>query len=238
MSALDALKLRWHLDLASRPETHAWVLGLYRAGEKHPETVDDYFPWRHAEGRWPELARALKRHAGDERRHVVLYERAIEAMGEPVRELGGLDVFNNAIRAQTPVDWAIAPDARDEERRLRIASFLAHAHHLERRIERSVRYHVEACERLGKREVAEVVARVHADEARHVAYTFEALSELTSRAERERIVETHARAEAAADRAFSARQVRDFLRRYGGRLPWSRRALYSACALLMEGTLG
>ncbi|MCC6874982.1 MAG: hypothetical protein IT378_11810 [Sandaracinaceae bacterium] len=231
---VDAVKLRWHLDLAAHPSTHAWVLNLYRAGEKHPETVTDYFPWRHAEDRWPELARALKRHAGDERKHAVLYARAIEAMGEEVVELEGLDVFNHAIRAETPSSWAIADGDPPERKRLQIANFLAHAGCLERRIARSVAYHLEACEKLGRHDVTGTVERVHADEERHVAYTSEALVELTTASERARITALHVEAEARADRAFSARQVRTFLRRFGPSVPLSRRALYAACALAME----
>jgi hypothetical protein len=234
MRYVDALKRRWHRDLTSHPATHAWVLNLYRAGEKHPETVDDYFPWRQAQDRWPDLSRALKRHAGDERRHVALYERAIERLGETVVELEGLDVFNCAIRAKTPVSWAIADDDPAETKRERLASFLAHAHHLEKRIARSLDYHLEACEQMGANEVLPMVARVHADEHRHAAYTLEALGDLTTRAERNRIVDLHARAEARADRMFSARQVRSFLAAHGSRIPLSRRATYAACAFLMD----
>jgi hypothetical protein len=235
---VDALKLRWHLDLASHPATHAWVLNLYRAGEKHPETVDDYFPWRHALDRWPELAQQLKRHAGDERKHVALYSRAIETIGEEVVELEGLDVFNRAIRAHTPISWAIREDDSPERKRLQISNFLAHAHHLEKRIARSLDYHLEACARLGKHDVAEQVHRVHADEGRHVSYSWEALREITTFAERERIIALHAEAEAKADRSFSARQVKVFLHTLAPHVPISHRLLWSACAFVMERAHG
>lgn len=230
----DRAKLRWHLDIVAHPPTHAWALALYRAGEHHPETVTDYFPHEAVRADWPELAEQLKRHAGDERRHAALYARAIERMGEPLHEVADADVFNHAIRAQTPVSWAI--DERDarEVRRVKVAHFLAHAHHLERRVRRSLDYHLEACRRLARAHALAAVERVHADEDRHVRSTLDALTELTSRAERAAILAVHARAERRADRAFSARQTRAFLARLGARVPLSRRLAYAARALIME----
>ena len=92
LSMREQVKLRLHMDLASDPTTHAWVINLYRAGEKHPETVDDYFPAKHAES--PALALQLERHANDERAHTRLYEQLLRRLGQPVQELSGFDVFN------------------------------------------------------------------------------------------------------------------------------------------------
>ena len=235
MSALErAAKLRWHLDLVGDPALHAWALALYRAGEHHPETVGDYFPHERVRPFWPELADQLKRHAGDERRHAALYSRAIERLGEDVPEVGERDVFNHAIRACTPVSWAIDEGDDREQVRHKVAHFLAHAHCLERRVQRSLDAHVEACARTGRTDVLSVVERVHADEERHVRTTMEALVELTTPAERASIVAVHARAEALADRAFSARQTRAFLARLAHRIPRSRRLAYAASAFWME----
>lgn len=235
MASLEhSAKLRWHMDIVAHPKAHAWGLGLYRAGERHPETVTDYFPHRHAREHWPELADQLKRHAGDERGHVVLYTKAIERMGETVSEVEPADVFNQTIRAQTPVSWAIADDDARDVKRLKLAHFLAHAHQLERRVGRSLDYHLEACARLGRHEVASVVERVHADEARHIRTSFEALSELTTPSERAELIALHARSEARADRAFSVRQVRVFLGLLGRTVPLSRRLFYAASAFVME----
>lgn len=235
----DRAKLRWHLDIVAHPAVHVWALALYRAGEEHPETVSDYFPHQHVRAHWPELAEQLKRHAGDERRHAALYRRAIERLasscGAPSAiEIDERDVFNHAIRAHTPVSWAIL-DADDRDAvRLKVAHFLAHAHHLERRVQRSLDYHVEACARLGRGEVLAVVERVRADEERHVRTTMDALVELTTPAERASICEVHAGAEARADRAFSARQTRAFVARLGSRIPLSRRLFYAAAAFVQE----
>lgn len=227
-------KLRWHLDIVADPAVHAWALALYRAGERHPETVSDYFPHERVRAHWPALADRLKRHAGDERRHAALYDRAIESLGEPAPEIAERDVFNHAIRAWTPVSWAIEERDPREAIRIKVAHFLAHAHHLERRVRRSLDYHVEACARVGRTAVLAVVERVRDDEERHVASTLESLIEMTTARERGAIVALHAGAERGADRAFSARQTRAFLARLGPRIPIGRRALYAASALAME----
>jgi hypothetical protein len=224
----EAVKLRWHLDLASHPETHGWVLNLYRAGERYPETVSDYFPVAWAP--WPELGAEMRRHQGDERRHVSLYTRALATLGQPVVELDGHDVFNQVIRDHTPASWGDGSD----ETRLRLAHFLMHAHHLEKRVQRSLEYHLEACARLGRHSVLSAVEKVHSDEERHVSYTLSACRELLRNTEYDKILQIHQGAEAAADRAFSARQVRSFLERFGRCVKWSHRILYAGCALLME----
>jgi hypothetical protein len=226
---VDRIKLRWHLDLASTPETHAWVLNLYRAGERYPDTVSDYFPHRWAPS-W--LAGDMKLHQGDERRHVTLYSKAIQSLGHEVVELDGHDVFNQVIRDHTPEHFSADDGANVEEKRLRLAHFLMHAHHLEKRVHRSLEYHLEACARLDRAEVLAAVEKVHSDEARHVRYTLAAARELLCNTEYYKILQCHQRAEEAADRAFSARQVQTFLRRFSVR--WSHRLLYTGCALLME----
>lgn len=225
---VDRIKLQWHLDLASTPETHAWVLNLYRAGERYPDTVSDYFPHRWAP---PWLAEDMRLHQGDERRHVTLYSRAIHSLGQEVVELDGHDVFNQVIRDHTPEGFS-ADEANAEEKRLRLAHFLMHAHHLEKRVQRSLEYHLEACARLDRKEALFAVEKVHSDEARHVRYTLAAARELLCNTEYDKILHCHREAEAAADRAFSARQVRAFLRRFS--VKWSHRLIYAGCALLMD----
>jgi hypothetical protein len=208
------------------------VLNLYRAGEQHPEKVGDYFPHQHAP--WPELAADLARHGSDERRHTLLYAAAIERIGGTVEELEGWDVFNRVIRDHTPVAFAIREDDSPDLKRRRLGHFLAHAHCLERRVLRSVEYHAEACEQLGRRREAKLVAGVHADEARHVSYSREAVFELLGRREALAAFEVHGRAEAAADKAFSAFQVRVFMERHARHVPLPRRLVYTAAAMMME----
>lgn len=232
------LKIRLHQRLVEHPATHAWTLSLYRAGEHHPETVSDYFPHQHAEERWPDLALALRRHAGDERRHAVLYQKAILKMEQPVTEFDGLDVFNIVIRRHTPLSWAIAKADSPDEVRRKIAHFLAHAHTLEKRVARSLEYHREACLRAGRAEACAVVERVLQDEMRHVASTREALIELTTRSECGDMLALHARAEATADRDFSGRQLRKFISRWGQRLPLAEQTFYAMAAFMMEQVHG
>jgi hypothetical protein len=229
------VKRAWHRELASRPDTHAWVLNLYRAGERHPQTVLDYFPLEHAPSR--ELADKMRRHRADEVRHTRLYERAIGELGQCVEEHSGPDVFNNAIRAATPTSFAIDADTPLAERGRRLAHFLAHAHFLETRIAQSLEYHLEACAKSGVGAVSAVVETVYADELRHTGYTVAAVRELVGASEAEGVLALHRIAEARANRAFSARQVQRFLRSFPVVGRKRDRLLYAAGALLMKGGL-
>ncbi len=231
MSLSSRLKMLWHRDLASHPTTHAWVLNLYRAGERHPQMVDDYFPVSHAP--WPELARDLSRHRDDERRHDRMYAAAIKRLGEPVVELEGLDVFNVVIKECTPVGFRVDESDSAERVRHKLANFLAHAHFLEKRITRSVAYHAEACEQ-AKSPIASVVAAVLEDEERHVRYTRAAVTELVGRAEGLRVLELHARAEAQANLLFSAHQMKQCMQRFRTHVPRLHRALYRFGAMMMQ----
>jgi hypothetical protein len=227
-----SLKQLWHRDLVERPRTHAWVLNLYRAGERYPETVADYFPVAHAP--WPELAASFARHREDEMRHERMYARAIRRMGEPVVEMSGGLVFNQVIRDCTPAPWALRDGDDGDERRLKIAHFCAHAHFLEKRIARSLQWHLDACERAGSEHAGAVVAHVLEDEGRHVGYTREAVGGLVDRRTAARVLELHRRAEARANLAFSAGAVRACMRTFPRELPSHRRALWTLCAALMQ----
>ena len=227
-------KIRLHAQIAADPRAHAWTLSLYRAGERHPETVGDYFPCERARERWPELAASMKRHAGDERGHAALYAKAIERMGEQVLEIDDRDVFNVVIRRHTRATWQIEEGDDADTARLKLAHFLAHAHFLEKRVTRSLRYHAEGGARAGRSEVLATVERVLADEERHVAYTREAVLELTTGAEREEVLRVHAEGEARADRAFSARQLRAFLAQHAAAIPRAERLFYALSAFVME----
>jgi hypothetical protein len=221
-----------HRDLVSHPATHAWVLNLYRAGERHPEQVADYFPIDHAP--WPELAHSLERHRADEQRHAKMYTSAIVRLGEPVHEMEGDDVFNEVIRAFTPGSFHIRDDDDEATKRDKLAHFLAHAHFLEARIQRSLQIHLDACDWGKRHAVAAVVAKVLQDEDRHVAYTREGVWALVTRARAAEILETHRRAEARANLRFSEIHMRYHLRSGLARVPPGRKLLYSLCARLLH----
>jgi hypothetical protein len=229
----DALKRRWHKDLVAHPTTHAWVLNLYRAGERHPQTVEDYFPARFAPD--PELAEQLRLHEADERRHERMYARAVARLEQPLVEASGLDVFNVVIRAYTPVSFRVAEDAPPAVQRTQIAHFLAHAHFLEKRITRSLEFHLEACEQARRDAQAAAVAAVLRDEERHVAYTRRWVFALLQRREAQDVLAVHRRAEAQANLKFSALQVRHYLGAYRRGIAVDRKLLYTFCALIMEG---
>lgn len=231
---MEALVKRWwHRDLVSDAATHAWVLNLYRAGERHPETVTDYFPVALAPFPW--LAEALTRHRDDERRHGQMLARAIARMGERVDDdVAHEDVFNHVIRRCTGRDFSCDTGAPEGERRETLAHFLAHAHHLERRVATSLGYHLDACQAARSEVAAVVIARIRDDELRHLGYTRGAVYELVPKARGDALMELHRDAEARANLLFSQRQVRRFLRDFPDAATASRRGLYRFCAWLQE----
>ena len=220
-------KRRWHDELVAHPTTHAWVLNLYRAGEHHPATVDDYFPVAHAPAG---LREQLASHRDQEAMHARLYAGAVERLHEELEDFSGLDVFNVAIREHTPAGFHIhASDAKDV-RDHKLAHFLAHAHFLEERIARSLELHVDACLRAGKHDVARAVQRVLDDEGEHARYTRAAVFDVVPKATAYAILDVHRRGEARANLAFSARQVRSHLARTSS----PNAQLWRFCAYVME----
>lgn len=209
---IASTKRAWHAALVADPTTHAWVLNLYRAGERHPEQVTDYFPIDDAPSE--ALREQMIRHRSDEARHAQLYERAVKLLDQPLEEPDGLDVFNNAIRHCTGAPFAIEAAMTRAQRTERVVHFLCHAHFLEKRIARSLQYHAEACQHGVDGGVRVVVESVLADEERHCAYTRHAPYELVPRRTADAAFAHHEAAERRANLLFSARQVRTFLRRF------------------------
>jgi hypothetical protein len=228
---VDGAKSRVHDDLVSDPAVHGWALNLYRAGERYPQTVADYFPVEAAPS--PQLAQDLRDHRRDETRHTAMYEHAIRAIGQPVVEMTGEDVFNVVVRGQTVESFTIGPADGAELRRLKVAHFLTHAHFLEKRVARSLEYHRDACERGGAWEVERAVTAVLRDESHHVRYTAEAARALLTHAEAAAVFAHHRHAEAVSNLLFSSRQIRAYTSRFPGK-PALRRRLYRLGGRLME----
>jgi len=229
---IDNIKGRFHGDMVSNPVTHGWVLNLYRGGERYPQRVCDYFQSDFAPN--TDLAAQLRRHSAEEEKHVHLFSHAIQSLDQPVVEVELGDVFNEVIRSFTPGTFHIVADDSDEVRRRKLAHFLAHAHHLEKRVARSFGYHIDACARAGRSEVAELIARAKHDEEGHVHYTRVAVFDLLTRREANEVMDVHRRAEARANLVFSQRQVRVFLWQYASEIPKRRQWLFRICATIME----
>jgi hypothetical protein len=232
-AVIDPVKKSFHRDLSRDPVTHGWVLNLYRAGERYPQQVCDYFQLEFAP--WPGLATDLERHALDEARHGVLFEHGLAQLGQPVVELASGDVFNEVIRSFTPGTFHIVDSDPPDRRSFKLANFLAHAYHLEKRIARSFAYHLEACEAVGQERVGRIIAAIHRDEEHHVRYTREAVFELLPGSRAREVMAVHRRAEAKANLMFSARQVGALLRRCRTAAPRHHRLLYQLSGYLMEG---
>jgi hypothetical protein len=229
---VDSIKGSFHRELVANPVTHGWVLNLYRGGERYPQRVCDYFQSDFAPTK--ELAAQLKQHAAEEDKHVHLFSQALRSIEQPVVEIEIGDVFNEVIRSFTPGTFHIIESDSAEARRRKLANFMAHAHHLEKRVARSFAYHIDACERAHRNEIASAVARAKADEEKHVSYTRTTVYDLLTRREAEDVMAVHRRAEAKANLMFSQRQVRIFLERFGDETPKRRQWAFRICATIME----
>ena len=232
MAAIDAVKRRLHREIVADPVLHGLVLNLYLNGEEYPHLVDDYFPIE--VGREWGLAETMRSHLDDEDKHVALYRKAIAKLGQPVLQLPMGDIFNEVIRAHTPATFAMRREDDRDGRRLKLAHFFAHAHFLEKRVARSLEYHIDACAHAPSPYPGKAVAAVLHDEGRHVAYTREAVEDLLPKASANEVLALHARAERRANFDFSARQLTRLLREHSKRFSATGRALFGACTFALR----
>ena len=235
MYLIDSIKRRLHRDIVADPVLHALVLNLYLNGERYPHTVDDYFQTEAAPD--AELAARMREHFADEDRHVALYAKAIERLGQPVLDLPEDDIFNHVIRIHTPTPWRVEPGDSRDVAALKLAHFMAHAHCLEKRVARSLDYHLDACAHSASPYPAKAVAKVLADEHRHVSYTREAVNELLPTAVAAGVWAEHERAEHKGNLDFSARQLGRLMNEQRQRFPRVSAALYRACLPVMRWSL-
>lgn len=235
MRLVDRIKQRLHRDIVADPVLHGLVLNLYLNGEQYPQRVDDYFPM--TAGMNAALADQMRSHVSDEEKHVLLYARAIAKLGQPVVELDKAHVFNEVIRTHTPVSFRIEPTDGADAKTLKLAHFLAHVHFLEKRVARSLEYHVEACAHSNSSYPERAVAAVLKDEGRHVTYTHEAVRDLLPRAQASEVLALHAAAERSANLDFSATQLRRLARDQRDRFSPTRRTAYRLCARMLQAAL-
>lgn len=235
MFLVDRIKDRLHRDIVADPVLHGLVLNLYLNGERYPQRVDDYFPI--VDTVEPELARAMQQHVKDEARHVLLYEKAITRLQQPVLELDLADVFNEVIRTHTSAVFRIAPGDDADTKTRKVAHFLAHVHFLEKRVARSLEYHVAACAHSDCDYPEKAVGAVLRDEGRHVSYTHEAVRHLLPRGLANEVLSLHRAAERRANLDFSSRQLHRLTRDWRQRMPLGRGAAYATCAAFLRGIL-
>jgi len=235
MTLLDRLKSRLHRDIVADPVLHGMVLNLYLNGEQYPHRVSDYFPFAAVEE--PELEQRMREHVSDEDKHIALYERAIGKLGQPVTLQPLEETFNGVIRHHTPATFAMSPaDGRDSCRR-KLAHFFAHLHFLEKRVARSLEYHLDACAHSSSDYPQKVIGAVLGDERGHVRYTREVVAEVVPARVAADVLDEHARAERRANLDFSAGQLGRLVREQSARFPAPRGAIYGACAALLRGAL-
>jgi len=230
-----SIKRHLHRDICRDPVLHGLVLNLYLNGEEYPHRIDDYFPvWAVRE---PELLQAMQSHMQDEDKHVALYRKAIEKLGQPVVELPFADVYNEVIRRYTPDSFHVRPEDQRDQQTLKLANFLAHLHFLEKRIARSLDYHLEACAASPSDYAGKAVEVVYGDEQQHVSYTRDAVLQLLPVTRARAVLDTHRQAESRANLDFSSRQLSRLVRRYAAHFPRSRRRLYQYSSGLLEWSL-
>lgn len=228
------IKRRLHRDICRDPVLHGLVLNLYLNGEEYPHRIDDYFPvWAVRDA---DLLSAMRSHMRDEDKHVALYRKAIQKIEQPIVELPLADVYNEVIRNHTKTSFRIDCGDSADERTLKLANFLAHLHFLEKRIARSLDYHLSACSSSPDDYPEKAVGIVFNDEQHHVEYTLEAVFHLLPKAVAELVLRDHQHAESKANLDFSMRQLSRLCSKYSERFPRSRRRIYRhACDLLEWG---
>lgn len=236
MLIVESIKRRLHRDIVADPVLHGLVLNLYLNGEQYPHRVTDYFPFAAVED--PELERRMRAHLADEDKHIALYARAIGKLGQPVVEQPLEGVFNEVIRRHTPACFTLTAGEDRDACRLKLAHFFAHLHCLEKRVARSLEYHLDACAHATSPYPEKVIAVVLVDERRHVRYTREVVGQLLPAPLAAATLRLHARAERRANLDFSARQLGRLAREQAARFPPLRRAAYRACAAVLQRAIG
>ena len=235
MKVIDGIKARLHRDIVADPVLHGLVLNLYLNGEQYPHRVTDYFPLAAVED--PQLLAAMQGHMADEDKHIALYTRAIEKIGQPVLVQPLESVFNSVIRRHTPASFALEAGEDRDALRLKLAHFFAHLHFLEKRVARSLEYHVDACAHAASDYPGKVIDAVLRDETRHVRYTRESVTQLLPARAAAQVLSLHSRAESRANLDFSANELGRLVREQAARFPRLRGSAYRACAALLQGVL-
>lgn len=235
IAAVTWVKRQLHRDIVADPVLHGLVLNLYLNGEQYPHRVTDYFPLAAASE--VEIESLMRQHMAEEDRHILLYAKAIDKLEQPLLELPMGDIYNDVIRRHTSASFSIAPSDGFDARRLKLAHFYGHLHFLEKRIARSLEYHVEACAHSASPYPEKAVGAVLRDELRHVSYTQEVVHHLLPSQEASAVLSLHERAEKLANLDFSSRQLRKLLRDEASRFPRVRGAFYRGCTAVLKGVL-
>lgn len=229
---ISLIKTQLHRDICRDPLLHSLVLNLYLNGEEYPNKVDDYFPMQHLDN--PELVTAMQSHIKDEAKHSAIYRKMISKLGHPVIELEMPDVYNHVIRKHTRCSFKIAPSDSADLKTEKVASFMAHLHFLEKRIARSLKYHLDSCQCSPVKYSENAVAIIQTDESRHEIYTKEAVYDLLPRHRAKKMMALHREAEQQANTEFSAAQLSKLVQHYSHHFPDSRRWIYRWSAKVLE----
>jgi len=228
----SAIKRRLHRDICSDPVLHGLVLNLYLNGEEFPHRTDDYFPvWA---VRDKDLLSTMQSHMRDEDKHVAIYRKAISKIGQPIVALPIAEIYNSIICRYTPHSFHISQEDSADQRVFKLANFMAHLHFLEKRIARSLEFHLEGCSSSPSDYSEKAVKIVLGDETHHVEYTREAVFHLLPEPSAKTVLDEHRRAEARANLDFSSQQLTMLTSQYADRFPRARRRIYRHASDLLE----
>ncbi|MGI9270719.1 MAG: hypothetical protein ACR2QT_03020 [Woeseiaceae bacterium] len=226
------IKRRLHRDICSDPVLHGLVLNLYLNGEEFPHRADDYFPvWAVEDA---DLLSAMQSHMRDEDKHVALYRKAIKKIDQPIVELPIEEIYNSIIRRYTPQSFLINKRDKPDQRTFKLANFLAHLHFLEKRIARSLEFHLEGCSSSPSDYSEKAVGIVFGDETHHVQYTREAVFHLLPSPTAKTVLDEHRQAEARANLDFSSQQLSMLTSNYADHFPRARSRIYRHASALLE----
>ncbi len=229
---ISALKSRLHADICQDPVLHGLVLNLYLNGEEYPHRVDDYFPlWAMNKSG---LREQVAQHMRDEDKHVALYQKAIQKLEQPVVTIPTNDIYNHIIRRCTPTSWRVRRSDSVDRQSESQANFFAHLHYLEKRIARSLDFHLQACAKSPSTYPLKAVGIVHSDEQHHVQYTKDAVFDLLPRSKARAVLQMHKAAESKANRIFSGHQLEYLTSQYAARFPKWRCRIYRVAGQLLS----
>jgi len=203
-------KQLFHDHAVREPKLHEWLLNLYLSIERVPEAVTDFFPLEQVDDE--SLRRKFQRHWAEERKHEHLFLKALDL-------IGGVDLgypydytYNQAVADAgcTHGQRPLRPGAEGLED---LAQLLVHVHVIEQRGLASFEFNAKSCRRYGLHEIERYVEIVRADEARHVAYSKEALYDLVGKRRGQALLREALRKEVHAHHAYSRWVVEEFLAR-------------------------
>ena len=123
MFIIDGMKARAHREVVANPSRMGGCSICTLTANATPKRSAIIF--RASIDSDAELAANIVHHAADETKHVRIYTRALESIGQPVEDLAPPFVFNEVIHSFTPDTFHIVSADHEDVRREKLVNFLA-----------------------------------------------------------------------------------------------------------------